>query len=80
LSYLLAQMLDGNRVSRLLDPITRKQSDEALEEAFRRYLLGYAAFALLELRIRGEVPAWEGILLMKERGQEGISKVKDQAN
>jgi hypothetical protein len=34
------------------------------------YTYAYLSFAILELRIQGKLPAWEGILLVKERRKE----------
>jgi energy-coupling factor transporter ATP-binding protein EcfA2 len=39
------------------------------EEDIRNYLDLYVAMVLLKLRIRGMLPAWEGILLVRERIQ-----------
>ena len=44
-----------------------KQDQTAYQQALDYYLDLCVSFALLELRIRGEVDPWEGVLLVKER-------------
>ena len=51
---------------------SQTQEDDAMKQTCEDLLFLYRDFALLELRIQGELPAWEGILLMKER--TGISE------
>ena len=43
------------------------RQDDVVKQAYENLLSLYRDFAVLELRIQGELPAWEGILLVKER-------------
>ena len=55
-----------------LSIIERKRSpvEQIFANEEQNYLALYSSIALLELRIEGILPAWEGILLVKERFQE----------
>ena len=72
----LQTWLEGQHASRtwrarLFDPKKSQLSgDDFVEQVLENFLLLYKAFALLELRIQGKLPAWEGILLMKERQRD----------
>src|SRR5579883_655980 len=46
----------------------RQREKEAFERVIEHTLNLYVAFALLEERVQGRSPTWEGILLVKERG------------
>lgn len=75
-AYTLAQMgrylsyfLESPQKSAVLRFASARQREkEAFERVIEHTLNLYAAFALLEERIQGRSPTWEGLLLVKERG------------
>lgn len=79
LSQLLARFMLDQSLEPLLQRPSRthrwlyhrhiEQEVSTLGRISNDYLDIYTAFAMLELRMQGKLPAWEGILLVKERVQ-----------
>ncbi len=75
-AYTLAQMcrylsyfLESPQKSAVLRFASGRQREkETFERVIEQTLNLYVAFALLEERVHGRSPAWEGILLVKDRG------------
>ena len=78
LSQLLARYMlnEADRLSQRATWVTQKPAAKdyglrkaiVIKRAGNAYLDIYVAFAILELRMQGKLPAWEGILLVKGRG------------
>jgi energy-coupling factor transporter ATP-binding protein EcfA2 len=72
LSQLLARVMDNyEKQARNLWDLVPPSSSAPLAPEYSKYreiyTYIYISFAILELRIQGKLPAWEGILLVKER-------------